>query len=527
FFGGNTMSFKRRQLTNEDIVELFFNSDNESEYQSEASDSDSDQELSPNLVAMENPEVTTQILMENGDEDGGRPLVGDVMEFASPTEAECFKLFMTEQLVGDIVEETNRYALELQEKTEPGVRGKLVKWVSTTVNEMYTFLVAVLLMGIVRKNSLREYWSSDPMFATPFFATLFSQDRFLVLLRCLHFANNATVNLQDPLHKIRRVLSGLTKTFGQVFVPYKDLCIDESLMLWKGRLSFRQYIPSKRHRFRVKFFLLCDVKTGFVQDIIIYTGSTTDIQHYEGLGVSGSVVMTMLAPHLGKGHTLYVDNWYSSPTLFQHRLSNNTGACGTLRSNRKGMPRFSSRKMQKGERDVHVLSSVHTATMSETGRVDHLTGERKVKPDCVQEYNKKMGAVDRVYMVNSFVECARKTTKWYKKIFFHLVGTALFNSHIVHRHLTELLEEHHIPRRPPTGGRPSGDNPLRLTAQHFPAEMPQTDAQGSRTRRHCKVCLSETRSRKLRKLTKYMCVPCDTPLCVTPCFGEYHTLKHY
>uniref|UniRef100_A0AAY5K4P2 PiggyBac transposable element-derived protein domain-containing protein n=1 Tax=Esox lucius TaxID=8010 RepID=A0AAY5K4P2_ESOLU len=524
---------------------------------------------------MENPEVTTQILMENGDEDGGRPLVGDVMEVSSshwkdnshftppvpaiafdegqsgvqtslpsPTEAECFKLFMTEQLVGDIVEETNRYALELQEKTEPGVRGKLVKWVSTSVNEMYTFLVAVLLMGIVRKNSLREYWSSDPMLATPFFATLFSQDRFLVLLRCLHFANNATANLQDPLHKIRRVLSGLTQAFGQVFVPYKDLCIDESLMLWKGRLSFRQYIPSKRHRFGVKFFLLCDVKTGFVQDIIIYTGSTTDIQNYEGLGVSGSVVMTMLAPHLGKGHTLYVDNWYSSPTLFQHLLSNNTGACGTVRSNRKGMPRFSSRKMQKGEvefldngkqlavkwhdkRDVHVLSTVHTATMSETGRVDHLTGERKVKPDCVQEYNKKMGAVDRVDMVNSFVECARKTTKWYKKIFFHLVDTALFNSHIVHRHLTELLEEHHIPRRPPTGGRPSGDNPLRLTARHFPAEMPQTDAQGSRTRRHCKVCLSGTRSRKLRKLTKYMCVPCDTSLCVTPCFGEYHTLKHY
>ena len=34
--------------------------------------------------------------------------------------AECFKLFLTEELVGDIVEETNRYALELQEKRESG-----------------------------------------------------------------------------------------------------------------------------------------------------------------------------------------------------------------------------------------------------------------------------------------------------------------------------------------------------------------------------------------------------------------------
>ncbi|KAL0152556.1 hypothetical protein M9458_052279, partial [Cirrhinus mrigala] len=32
---------------------------------------------------------------------------------------------------------------------------------------------------------------------------------------------------------------------------------------------------------------------------------------------------------------------------------------------------------------------------------------------------------------------------------------------------------------------------------------------------------------KQRHLTKYMCVPCNTPLCAVPCFEEYHTLKHY
>ncbi|XP_052351639.1 piggyBac transposable element-derived protein 4-like [Oncorhynchus keta] len=333
---------------------------------------------------------------------------------------------------------------------------------------MYTFLVTVLLMGIVKKNSLREYWSTDPMFATPFFASLFSQDRFLVLLRCLHFVNNATAILSDLLYKIRNVLISLTSAFGRVFVPYKDVCIDESLMLWKGRLAFRQYIPSKMHRFGVKFFVMCDVKTGFVQDIIVYTGSTTDIKHYEGLGVLGSVVMTMLASHLGKGHTLYVDNWYSSPTLFQHLLSNSTGACGTVRSNRKGMPAFGCRKMQRGE-----------VEFQENGKVDHLTGERKIKPDCVLDYNLKMGAVDKADMINSFVECTRKTNKWYKKIFFHLIDTAVLNGSIVHRQLTgkvityqkyrenlmrELLEEHHTPLRPSTGGRPAVDNPLRLTA---------------------------------------------------------------
>jgi hypothetical protein len=86
-----------------------------------------------------------------------------------------------------------------------------------------------------------------------------------------------------------------------------------------------------------------EVYTVFVRDIIVYPGYTTDIKHYEGLGVSGSMVMTMLAPHLIKGRT-YVENWYSSPTLIQHLLYNSTGACGTVTSNRKGMPAFRCRE---------------------------------------------------------------------------------------------------------------------------------------------------------------------------------------
>ncbi|CDQ89273.1 unnamed protein product [Oncorhynchus mykiss] len=93
--------------------------------------------------------------------------------------------------------------------------------------------------------------------------------------------------------------------------------------------------------------------------------------------------------------------------------------------------------------------------------------------------------------------------------------------------MRELLEEHHTPRRPSTGGRPAVDNPLRLTARHFPCKVPQTASQGSRTRRHCKVCLSGARRSKQRKMTKYMCLACDTPLCISPCFEEYHMLKHY
>ncbi|KAJ8353490.1 hypothetical protein SKAU_G00210570 [Synaphobranchus kaupii] len=222
--------------------------------------------------------------------------------------------------------------------------------------------------------------------------------------------------------------------------------------------------------------------------MVIYTGATTSIKSVEGLGVPGSVVMTLLAPHLGKGHVLYVDNWYSSPMLFQHLLHQGTGACGTVRLNRRGMPTF-PKKMKRGEvtfrenvtqlavkwqdkRDVNFLTTVHPSSMAQSGRL-----EPKVKPACVLDYNKKMGAVDRADMITSFVDCARKSTKWYKKLFFHLLDTAVLNAYTVHRKLSEermpykdfrlklvkeLIQEHPLPRRS-TGGRPCVNTP---TAAH-------------------------------------------------------------
>ena len=120
------------------------------------------------------------------------------------------------------------------------------------------------------------------------------------------------------------------------------------MMKWKGRLSFKQFIPSKRHRSGIKQFVLCDVLTGYVQDIIVYTGKSTDITMVTDLGMSGSVVTTLMQPFLGKGHVLHLDNWYSSPTLFHYLLKNQTGACGTVRANRKGMSKFID-KMSKGD----------------------------------------------------------------------------------------------------------------------------------------------------------------------------------
>jgi len=52
-------------------------------------------------------------------------------------------------------------------------------------------------------------------------------------------------------------------------------------------------------------------------------------------------VTSLLSPsYLNRGHVLYVDNWYGSPLLFRYLHQNDTGACGTVTSNCKLMPKF-------------------------------------------------------------------------------------------------------------------------------------------------------------------------------------------
>jgi len=173
----------------------------------------------------------------------------------------------------------------------------------------------------------------------------------------LHFVDNSsdqTGTDSDRIWKIRPVYDFLVDKFSSIFVPNRNLCIDESLLLWKRRLFFKQYIPKKRNRFGIKLFVLCDCKTRYILRFFVYTGNeTASPSIVKKLGHSGAVVNTLLSPsYLDKGHVLFVDNWYSSPILFRYLFKHSTGACGMVRPNRKFMPKF-TKKLKRGQTECY------------------------------------------------------------------------------------------------------------------------------------------------------------------------------
>ncbi|GFW35302.1 piggyBac transposable element-derived protein 4 [Trichonephila clavipes] len=108
----------------------------------------------------------------------------------------------------------------------------------------------IILQGIVKKPTNEQYWSKRHSISTPFFYKVMCYRRFNLIYRFLHFSDNETFVTEThecpKLSKIWPVLKYLTIRFKEVVTPDRDVTIDESLMLFKGRLGWKQYMPLKR-----------------------------------------------------------------------------------------------------------------------------------------------------------------------------------------------------------------------------------------------------------------------------------------
>jgi len=75
--------------------------------------------------------------------------------------------------------------------------------------------------------------------------------RFLLLMKCLHFVSNDVLSTAaskaEKSFDIRLFLNTLLSQFSSVCTLTAKVAIDESLVLWMGRLrlTMKQYIPLK------------------------------------------------------------------------------------------------------------------------------------------------------------------------------------------------------------------------------------------------------------------------------------------
>ena len=150
-----------------------------------------------------------------------------------------------------------------------------------------------------------------------------SKDRFFLLIRMLHFNDNDTFEQNRRIHKIEPILEMLRNNFKSVYSPGEKLVVDESLVPFRGRIIFRQYIPRKSHKCGIKIYKLC-------------TGNLSNEPEHNH---SESIVLKLAKPLLKKGAIIYADNFYTFVPLAEKLLQEKTYYSETVRKNKKLLPR--------------------------------------------------------------------------------------------------------------------------------------------------------------------------------------------
>jgi len=488
-----------------------------------------------------------------------RGILVDTTDFS---EGDYFKLFFPNEAFQLIAMETNRYASQFLAGNILSTHSRYKKWKDTNVFEIQAYIALQIAMGISQKNELEDYWGTYWLTYLPF-TEVMSRNRFELLTSFLHFADNQA-NMPargdadyDELWKIRPLIDICDPTYLTVYGPGSNLSIDESIIKYKGRIHFKQYLPSKPCKWGIKQYALCESKTGYALKFITYFGKNS-IPLVQNFTVTESICLSLLDGFDNFGFKLFTDNYYTSPDLFNELEQRKIGACGTVKAGRKHMPNDLHPKnlhLKKGDdpefmrcnnmvacawhdtKRVHFLSTIHTNnTIDKRIRSKGAEGGyREVeKPVIVETYNHQMSGVDILDQKLGTYQFPHKSSKWYFTIYHRIREVALVNGYIVYsldkgrdavsarvfreRAIDNLLEGYN--RETVRRGRPSvSDMPSRLTERHFIAKY-----DNPKYKPDCIVC-SERQTK--RKQTNYKCKQCNKPMCFMPCHEIYHTYKDY
>lgn len=488
---------------------------------------------------------------------------------------EYFNLLFPEYAFELIVEETNRYAAQYLQKYsdlhgELPLNSRFRNWTNCNVNEIKAYVGLQIFMGVCRKPSLKDYWSSEGVEQTPGFGKVMSRNAFQRICSFVHFNDNSTSIRKgedgyDPLHKVRPLLDLLKPLGKKYFIPGREISIDESMKRIHGLVSLRQHLPNKPNRWGIKIWSLCDSKTGYLLDWNVYTGEENSPV---GFGLGHNVVKKLLGDQfINAGHHLFVDKFYSSPNLFEYLQQHNTGACGPVKINIRGLPAgLKTADMSKGEDPIYFLKGDLIACgWHDTARVNFLStidatggGEKQVrsknsetgfrtvkKPNVALHYNEFMGGVDLFDQKCASYVYPHKCQKWYQALFHFIKEAALVNAYILfqtdnpksklssadfRRRVAESLVGALPKKRANPNGRLSIDshtNETRFTGRHFPIAY-----EDPKYRPNCVVC-SESAAHPKRRQTHFGCEQCINTrgkyvaLCVPTCFKQYHTVRKY
>ena len=177
----------------------------------------------------------------------GQKTIGPQVPIHCVTPLQFFRLFFTSEMMKKITAETNAYAKEKIANKTVSRFSIWHEWYDVVEEEILAFLGLIINMGVIHLPSVKDYWSQQFVCRVPFFGEVFTRKRFLQIFWMLHLetVSNSDRSLRTRTQKVSNFLNYIDARFREHFIPGQNLSVDESVVGFKGKISFITYNPKK------------------------------------------------------------------------------------------------------------------------------------------------------------------------------------------------------------------------------------------------------------------------------------------
>ncbi|KAJ8891330.1 hypothetical protein PR048_010846 [Dryococelus australis] len=259
---------------------------------------------------------------------------------------------------------------------------------------------------------------------------------------------------KDKIYKLRPVVNKLNDRFQQVYKGTRELSIDESIILFKGRSTLKQYNPMNPIKRDYKLWAMADQR-GYTLAFKVYQekGELAETK-FQGYGLGERVVLELLKHVWGSFKELYFDNNFLCSHFLRDLQQKNTTRLWNDTSSKDSTD---DKKFDRGESDfrftntdvgyfkwndtkrVHLVSNSHGSEII-TVKIKGRNGNSYNVgcPTVVSDYNQHVGGVDHADRLRQPYYVDRKSWKWWHRLFWGMCCIAFVNAFVVYKDISVL-----------------------------------------------------------------------------------------
>ena len=238
----------------------------------------------------------------------------------------CWKLFVDNSMLKTIQEHIIREA----KKKNPNFELSLEK--------LEAFIGLQYLRGICGKRHPFEFlWNKE--YGPKMLCNTMARDCFVEIKRFLRFDNKDRRRQRlenDKFVHIRELFEAFTSNCFYNYTPEWSLTINEQLFPMKNRCPFIVFMPNKPEKFGMKFWVLAEVSSKYVCNILPYLG-TLEKEQRNGKPLAENVVMRLTAGFHKRGYNVTTVIFFTTVKVAGLLQEKNTTLVGTVRTNVKSI----------------------------------------------------------------------------------------------------------------------------------------------------------------------------------------------